>query len=541
MSRTTDPPLDENVDDHLDHDWVVIGSGFGGSVAALRLVEKGHRVAVFERGRAYADEDLPESASDRQRFVWAPAVGLRGIMRNVLFRHVFSSTQTGVGGGSLVYGGVLFRPHEDFFTASQWSGLDQWGERLAPHYSTAERMLGASTTPWASVTSGLTREVADRFGGDFTPAPVAVFFGRPGVTVADPYFGGEGPDRTGCTRCGQCMTGCRTGAANRLTKNYLWFAQKHGARVVPEREVVDVTPLGAPDGSDGYRITTRSSGRVLGGRRTTTTAGGVVFAGGAVGTNALLADCKHRGSLPAVSDRLGHLVRTNSEAVLSVLLPEDIGTWRDVTASSRVVVDGDTQIEFLTYGPRGDFMRLMFTVLVGDGPAVRRLLTWLGTVARHPRRWFATMRSGWGARTLMMLVMQPRDNAIRFRARKRRLGKGYRLTTTRDAERPAPTYIEAGHQVAQWLAERTGGIAQSSVFEAFGNRPMTAHVLGGAVIGASPATGVVDARLNVFGYRNLVVCDAAALPANPGVNPALTITALAEHAMSHIPAGGLGR
>lgn len=533
MSSTTPPPM--------DHDWVVVGSGFGGSVAALRLAEKGHRVAVIERGRAYADEELPASASDRRRFVWAPAVGLRGIMRNVLFRHVFSSTQTGVGGGSLVYGGVLFRPHEAFFAHPQWRDLAPWQECLEPHYRTAERMLGASRTPWESVTSGLTREVANRFGGTFAPARVAVFFGEPGVTVPDPYFGGEGPDRTGCTRCGQCMTGCRTGAANRLTKNYLWFAEKYGAEILAEREVVDVAPLGAADGSDGYRISTRRPGGIWRCDHTSITTRGVVFAGGAVGTNALLADCKHRGSLPAVSDRLGHLARTNSEAVLSVLLPEDAGTWRDVTASSRVVIDGDTQIEFLTYGPRGDFMRLLFTLLVGEGRVVRRLLTWLGTVARHPRRWFSTMRSGWGARTLMMLVMQPRDNAIRFTAKRRLLRSGYRLATARDAERPAPTYIEAGHQVARWLAGRTGGIAQSSVFEAFGNRPMTAHVLGGAVIGASPATGVVDAQLQVFGYQNMVICDAAALPANPGVNPALTITALAEHAMAHVPAAGLGR
>ncbi|WP_183093152.1 GMC oxidoreductase [Nocardioides stalactiti] len=531
MTSTTCQPL--------DHDWVVVGSGFGGSVAALRLAEKGYRVAVIERGRAYADDELPASAADSRRFVWAPAVGLRGIMRNVLFRHVFSSTQTGVGGGSLVYGGVLFRPHEAFFTHPQWTGLAPWQESLEPHYATAERMLGAGTTPWESVTSGLTREAAENFGGSFAAAPVAVFFGEPGVTVPDPYFGGEGPDRTGCIRCGECMTGCRTGAANRLTKNYLWFAEKRGVRIVAEREVVDVRPLGAADGSDGYRITTRRPGARWRSRPSVVTAHGVVFAGGAVGTNALLADCKHRGSLPAISDRLGHLARTNSESVLSVLLPEDLGTWRDVTASSRVIVDGDTQIEFLTYGPRGDFMRLMFTVLVGQGTGVRRLLGWARAALRHPRRWLSTMRAGWGARTLMMLVMQPRDNAIRFIAKRRLLGRGFRLTTTQDEDRPAPTYIDAGHRVARWLAERTGGVAQSSVFEAFGNRPMTAHVLGGAIIGETAATGVVDARLQVFGYQNMVVCDAAALPANPGVNPALTITALAEHAMSQVLAVGL--
>jgi cholesterol oxidase len=520
-----------------DVDWLVIGSGFGGSVAALRLAEKGYRVAVVERGRRYADEDLPASASDRRRFLWAPACGLRGIMRNVLFRHVFSSTQTGVGGGSIVYGGVLFRAQERFFQDAQWRGLGDWTQILDPHYSTAERMLGVQTTPWESVTMGLTREVAERFGatGTFSAAPVGVFFGMPGVRVDDPYFGGEGPARTGCVRCGECMVGCRAGAANRLTKNYLWFAEKRGAQITAEREVIDVSPIGSPDGRDGYRVITQRPGSPLKRDRTTITTRGVVFAGGAVGTNELLADCKHRGALPRISDRLGTLVRTNSEAVLSVLLPQDRETWRDVAASSRVILDQDTQIEFLTYGRHGDFMRLMFTVLTGEGTAPKRLAKWLVGVARHPGQWVATMRPGWSSRTLMMLVMQARDNAIRFKATKRRFGRGYRLTTEVDHERPAPTYLEIGHQVAKWVAMRTGGIAQSSIFEAFGNIPMTAHVLGGATMGADAHSGVLDKQLRVFGYENMVVCDAAALPANPGVNPALTITALAEHAMSHVP------
>lgn len=517
-----------------DFDWVVIGSGFGGSVAALRLVEKGYRVAVVERGRRYADDDLPTSASDRKRFVWEPRLGLHGIMRNVLFRHVFSSTQTGLGGGSLVYGGVLFRAHERFYQDPQWRDLDDWQEVLAPHYATAERMLGVSATPWQSTTMSLTREMARHFGVEktFAPAPVAVYFGEPGRTVPDPYFGGEGPARTGCTRCGDCMIGCRTGAANRLTTNYLWFAEKHGASLLVEHEVVDVRPDGAADGSDGYRLTLRSTAR--GRRRRTVTAGGVVFAGGAVGTNELLATCKHTGSLPRVSERLGDRVRTNSEAVLSVLTPEDIGTWQDVAASSRVILDGDTQIEFLTYGRHGDFMRLMFTLLVGPGSRPTRMAKWMLALVRHPRTWLKTLRTGWSGRTMMMLVMQPRDNGIRFEARRRRLG-GVRLVTVADEARPAPTYLEAGHRAAAWMAERTGGIAQSSVFEALGNRPMTAHVLGGAVIGADATAGVVDRDLRVFGYERMLVCDAAALPANPGVNPALTILAMAEHALAQVP------
>ena len=526
-----------------DYDWVVVGSGFGGSVAALRFAEKGYRVAVIERGKAYEDDDLPTSTSDRRKFFWAPALGLKGIMRSVLFQHVFSSTQTGVGGGSLMYGGVLFRPHSAFYANPQWQGLADWETMLSDHYATAERMLGANRTPWESLNMGLSRGLAGHFGGSstFSPAPVAVFFGEPGKTVPDPYFGGAGPDRTGCIRCGQCMTGCRVGAANRLTKNYLWFAEQNGATILPETAVVDVAPMGAPDGRDGYRVTTRHPGSLVRRRSRTLTARGIVFAGGAVGTNELLANCKHGGSLPRLSDRIGELVRTNSEAVVSVLLPEDCETWQDVTASSRVVIDGDTQIEFLTYGPQGDFMRFMFTTLVGEGAVPVRLLKWAKSVTSHPGRWVRTLRRGWSRRTVMMLVMQPRDNAIRFTAKRRVLRNGYKLVTKIDHDRPAPTYLEAGHRAATWLAEQTGGIAQSSIFEAFGNMPMTAHVLGGAAIGATATEGVVDHNLRVFGYENMIVCDGAALPANPGVNPALTITAMAEHAMAQVPARGLGR
>lgn len=522
----------------FDFDWAIVGSGFGGSVAALRLSEKGYRVGVIERGRRYEDSDLPTSTKEIDKFVWAPEQGLYGILRDVAYQHVETASQTGVGGGSLMYGGVLFRAQQGFYQDPQWQGLASWETVLAPHFVKAEYMLGVQESPWDSVSIQLTKRIGEHFGvaDTFKRAPTGVFFGEPGKTVDDPYFGGAGPARTGCKRCGDCMIGCRTGAANRLTKNYLWFAEKRGARIVAEREVIDVRPLGAADGADGYRLLVEQRSPDGSRARSEYTARGVIFAGGAIATNELLADCKHRGSLPRISDRLGHLVRTNSETFLSVQFPRDLEAWRDVTAPSRLIFDGDTQVELLTVGKHADAWQGKFTVLTGKGNPLVRRLKWLSNVMLHPRRWQASKRTeGWSARSLAMLVMQPRDNAVRLRAQRRSGGQGYTLVSEVDQARPAPTFLAVGHKVAKWLAEETGGVAGSTLTEAFRNAPWTAHILGGAVIGANADSGVVDAELKVFGYRNMIVCDAAALPANPGVNPALTITALAEYAMDRLP------
>jgi cholesterol oxidase len=416
--------------------------------------------------------------------------------------------------------------------------LGEWDRLLQPHYETAEYMLGVETVPFDSPNQKLAREMAEHFGTveTFTRAPCGVFFGEPGKIVRDPYFNGEGPDRTGCTRCGACLVGCRVGAVNSLLKNYLWFAEKRGVEILAEREVVDVAPLGATDGSEGYRVVTRRPGALFARDAKIYTARGVVFAGGALGTNELLANCKHGGSLPAVSDMLGQLVRTNSESILTVRLPTDRMTWNDVTASSSVHVNADTHVEFLTYGRNADFVSMLYTVLVGKGNRVTRPLKWLGSIALHPVQWFKTLWPvGWSRRMVMLLVMQALDNAIALRARKGRFRRRYHLVTEQNREKPNPTYIDDANRAAQWLAQHTGGIAQSNVLEALVNIPTTAHVLGGAVIGADSMSGVVDQYLRVFGYRNLLVCDGAAMPANPGVNPALTITALAEYAMAQIP------
>ncbi|WP_445147282.1 FAD-dependent oxidoreductase [Dyella sp. Tek66A03] len=524
----------------FDFDWLVIGSGFGGSVSALRLAEKGYRVGVIERGRRYRDEDLPKSAWQLHKFLWAPVLGLKGVMRMRVFRHVFFPSQSAVGGGSTVYGGVLYRARPRFFDHAQWRELGDWERRLQPHYEVAERMLGARTVPFDSTNQGLAREMARHFGKEhgFILSPTGVFFGEPGETVKDPYFGGEGPDRTGCTRCGACMVGCRVGAVNSLVKNYLWFAERLGVQIMAEREVVDVRPLGAADGSEGYRVVTQRPGALFAcPDRQVHTARGVVFAGGTLGTNELLANCKLGGSLPRVSDRLGELVRTNSESVLNVRLPEDLKTWNDVTASSSVRVDDNTQIEFLTYGRNADLMGLMYTVLVGKGSRLTRPLNWLTNIVLHPLHWLRTLwPAGWSRHMVTLLVMQTLDNAIALRPRRRWLGRGYRLVTEQNRDKPNPTYIEVANQATRWLAQRTGGIAQSNVMEALADIPTTAHVLGGAVIGADASSGVIDRNLRVFGYQNMLICDGAAMPANPGVNPALTITALAEYAMVQIPA-----
>lgn len=527
----------------MDYDWIVVGSGFGGSVSALRLAEKGYRVAVLECGRRFRDEDFAKSTWNLRRFLWAPALGLRGILRMTVFKDVFIASGAGVGGGSLVYANTLYRAKPEFFANPQWPGPADWASTLEPHYRTAERMLGSRQVPYESDGQKLLKEMAEEFGvpQTFVRTSCAVYFGEPGVTVPDPYFGGEGPPRTGCIRCGACMVGCRAGAKNTLVKNYLWFAEKKGARIVPDCEVTDIRPLGAADGSEGYEVRTARPGDWLrrGGR--TLTAKGVVVAAGALGTNKLLAACKMRGSLPGLSGRLGHLVRTNSESLLAVTMPGDgLEPWKDVAISASIHPRPDTHVEFVTYGRHGDFMSGLSTLLVGDGTRLTRPLMLAANIARHPIRFVkATWPFGWARRTLIILVMQSLDNALRFRARRGLFG-GVSLGTEQDAGKPNPTYIDAGNRAALWLAKRTGGIAQSMLLEAVANIPSTAHILGGAAIGRDASTGVVDDRNRAFGYENLLVCDGSTVPANPGVNPSLTITAIAEHAMSHVPAKPAG-
>jgi len=522
----------------FDRDWIVIGSGFGGSVSALRLAEKGHRVGVLESGRRFADDELPRSAWDLRRYWFLPRLGLRGIMRLTIFKDVAVVSGAGVGGGSLVYANTLYRAAPRFYADPQWRDLEDWQAALAPHYDEAERMLGVVDYPHDDPADDLLREFGASIGvaDSYAKTRVGVYLGAPGATVADPYFGGAGPQRTGCLRCGRCMVGCPHNAKNTLVKNYLWLAERAGATIEPERTVVDVRPLGAADGSDGYAVTSERSGAWLRRDRRTQTARGVVVAAGALGTNRLLAACRAHGSLPALSDRLGELVRTNSEAILAVTLPPggpDI--TRRIAITGSIYPDPDTHIETCVYGDAGDGVSALFTLLTGGGTRVTRPLKLLAAALRRPRAALGTLDPrGWSRRTIIVLVMQSLDNAIALRARPTRRG-GVRLRTEQDPQRPNPTFIPVANRCAEWLAARTGGVAQSSILEAGANIPSTAHILGGAAIGADRASGVVDADQRVFGYRNLLVCDGAAIPANVGVNPSLTIAALAERAIAKVP------
>jgi cholesterol oxidase len=523
-----------------DYDWLVIGSGFGGSVAALRLAEKGYRVGLLECGRRFDDEDFAESAWDMRRYFWMPRLGLRGIFRMTVFKDIFIVSGNGVGGGSLGYANTLYRARPAFFRDRQWDGLAEWDRELEPHYATAERLLGVADYEGMTAADELLKEYGEEIGvGDtFKHTRVGIFFGPAGQEVPDPYFGGAGPNRTGCVRCAACMIGCRYGAKNTLVKNYLWFAERLGVEVMPERQVTSLRPIGVADGSEGYEVVTEHPGAWLRKRRRTLRARGVVVAAGPLGTNALLANCKHAGTLPRLSDRLGHVVRTNTESIQAVTAPDDSRDFsKAVAISSSIYPDPDTHIEVVSYGRNGDAMSRLFTAMTGDGTRLTRPLKWIGAMLRHPVRtaklfWWPF---GWSRRTVILLVMQTIDTAMRLVPKPRRLGRGVRLQTEQDPERPNPTYIPAAEAAARWFAKRTGGIAQSGLTESALNIPTTAHILGGAVIGATREDGVIDCQHRVFGYQNLLIADGSAMPANPGVNPSLTITAMAERAMSFVP------
>ncbi len=526
------------------YDYVIVGSGFGGSVSALRLAEKGYSVAVLEMGKRYRAEDFPRTNWTVWKYLWLPRLFCYGIQRLTLLRDALVLSGTGVGGGSLVYANTLLVPPDEVFRDPKWADLADWKTVLAPHYATAQRMLGVVENPKFFESDELLKECAQELGREksWHPTRVAVFFGDPDKAVPDPFFGGTGPERAGCNFCGGCMVGCRYRAKNTLDYNYLYFAEKHGARVIPETRVNLIEKI---DG--GYALRTERTTGFLFRRGPRYTARNVVLAAGVLGTVPLLLRCRDQGSLPDLPEALGNYVRTNSEAILASSTTDRTKDYsRGIAITSGVYLDDVTHVEVVRY-PRGaDAMGLIATVLTDGGTRLTRPLKYLLSILRHPTHFLRSLIPfGWARRTVILLVMQTVNNFMRMVMRRpwwwpfrRRPMTTREVSAGEGAQVPVPAYIPAANDFARRMARRMRGFPQSAITEVLLNVPTTAHILGGCVMGHGPADGVIDIHNHVFGHPGLYVVDGSMIGANLGVNPSLTITAMAEHAMSHIPPKG---
>jgi cholesterol oxidase len=530
----------------LDFDVLVIGSGFGGSVTALRLTEKGYKVGVLEAGARFEDEDLPTTSWDLKKYLFRPEAGCYGIQRVDALKDCMIVSGAGVGGGSLVYANTLYEPLAPFYDDPQWRHITDWRAELKPFYDQAKRMLGVVENPLRTPADDVMEKVATDMGvGEtFHPTPVGVFFGGPGqekgARVADPYFGGAGPDRNTCLGCGECMTGCRHNAKNTLVKNYLYLAEQNGATVLPLTTVTRVSPRSAEQGG-GYDVRVRFT-KAKARRRSATrtlTAEQVVFSASALGTQRLLHRMRDEGHLPRVSPRLGYLSRTNSESILGAIAPDTtIDYSQGVAITSSFHPDEHTHIEPVRYGKGHNAMSLMQTVLTdGDGPAPR-WQTWLKEMwkERHNVLDLYDVKH-WSERTVIALVMQTIDNSITVFSERSRLTGRWHLSSRQGHGIPNPTWIPVANQAVRKMAEMVGGKPGGSIGEPF-NRPLTAHFIGGCTIGESPETGVIDPYQRMYGHPGLHVVDGSAITANLGVNPSLTITAQAERAMAFWPNKG---
>jgi cholesterol oxidase len=526
------------------YDYVIIGSGFGGSVSALRLTEKGYSALVLEKGRRFDHSDFPKTNWQYWKYLWLPAVRAYGILQVSILKGAMVLHGAGVGGGSLGYANVLEVPTDETFATPAWNHPLPWGALLRPHYETARRMLGATRNPRLWKADETFRQLAAESGmqATFRSTDVGAYFGAAGVTAPDPYFGGEGPDRAGCTQCGGCMVGCRYNAKNTLPKNYLYFAQKQGARVLAESEVVDVRPLPVQDGAR-YEVRFRRSTAFLPGGTQAVRARNVIFSAGVMGTMRLLLSLRDvRGSLPMLSPFLGSMVRTNSEALLgSLARTSTINYSQGVAISSIYNSDEITRVEPVRYPAGSSLMRFLAAPLIDPNVSVPlRILRFLAWAISHPLDFArALILPGWAHNVTIILVMQRADNRMRFR-----MGRSlFTLFRRGMLAEPVPGYevpaqVRGSHELAREFARRTDGIPLGSVGENLLGLPTTAHILGGAPIGSDASSGVVDENFEVHNYPGLFVIDGSVMPANPGVNPSLTITALAEFAMSKVKAKG---
>ncbi|MFZ3568661.1 GMC family oxidoreductase N-terminal domain-containing protein [Streptomyces sp. BH097] len=541
--------------DGYDYDVVIIGSGFGGSVSALRLAEKGYKVGVLEAGRRFTPQTLPKNSWDLKNYLWAPKLGMYGIQRIHLLGNVMVLAGAGVGGGSLNYANTLYVPPKQFFDDPQWAHITDWQDELKPYYDQAQRMLGVRINPTMSPADVHLKAAAQSMGiGDtFHLAPVGVFFGdgkdaegeskaAPGQQVEDPYFGGAGPARKACTECGECMTGCRHGAKNTLNENYLYLAEKAGAVVHPLTSVVSVTD----DSRGGYAVATlptddkKAKGRTF-------TAPKVVVAAGTYGTQTLLHRMKANGQLPHLSDRLGELTRTNSEALVGAQTTNrrykkkhgiaKADFTKGVAITSSIHPDENTHIEPVRYGKGSNSMGGLSILQVPYAEGSSRVAGWLANAVKHPTQLARSLSNRrWSEKTIIGLVMQSLDNSLTTYLKPGGVGKGL-LTARQGHGAPNPKQIKAASEGAAAIAAEINGFAGSNVGELMGT-PLTAHFLGGCPIGDSAETGVIDAYHRVYGHPGISVVDGASVTANLGVNPSLTITAQAERALSYWPNKG---
>lgn len=509
-------------------DYLIIGSGFGGSVSAMRLSEKGYSVAVLEKGKRYRTEDFPQSNWNLRKFLWIPKCGLYGIQAMTLLRDVFILHGTGVGGGSLVYANTLLVPSDQ--ALAQW-GDGKWKERLQPFYSSAQKMLGAVTPPVKTLSDSYLEEIINEYDypDSFEPVEVGIYFGESGETVLDPYFDGQGPDRTGCIECGGCMVGCKENAKNTLDKNYLYFAEKKGVKIFSETEAV----LVSEEDQNLYTVHTRKSTGLRHPKKTYY-AKKIIFSGGVLGTVKLLKQSQING-LPK---SIGDIVRTNSEALIGVVSHDkEVDHSKGIAIASQAMLDNDTQVELVRYGAGQDVMANLGTVLTGGTKHYPRWILWLYNIFRHPLNTARNLYPfGWAKHSTILLVMQTLENYLSLRLKRSWLRFGRKtLVSKRNTKDPIPSYIPQANLLAERMAEKMNGRACSSLPEAVLNTATTAHILGGCILGHDPETSVVNEKLQIHGKENLFVIDGSVIPGNLGVNPSLTITTLAEWAMSHIP------
>lgn len=522
-------------EEKYDYDFIIIGSGFGGSVSALRLAEKGYKVAILEKGKKYGTKDFPKTSWNIKKNLWFPKLGLYGVQMITLFKHVLIFHGGGVGGGSLIYANQLLVPPDEVFEKPEW-GPGDWKEKMMPFYEKAKKMLGAIKSPQIGIADEHLREVGIELRGKdtFEKNDVGIFFGTPDKTVPDPYFDGEGPDRTGCTFCGACMIGCPVGAKNTLDKNYLHFAQKLGVEIISETEVTGVSPLNG----EGYELFTRKSTGLLHPKKSFR-AKSVIFSGGALGTVKLLFKCKSNGMLPNISDELGNFVRTNSEALLGVMASDKDTDWNDqIAITSGIHADDNTYIEIVRLNKGSDVLFNLLSVFTGGGKTIPRFMRFFGNVLLHPLTFLRLLWPfGKASKISIVLVMQTVDNYLKLNYRPRwwRFGGKSMNSSIPEGLKKAPTYIPIANEVTKRLAKKVKGKPLSLLPESVFNTSSTAHILGGCCMGESKDSGVVDFQGEIFGYKNLFIADGSVVPANLGVNPSLTITALSEYIMSQMP------